>query len=115
MTLLSLLFCLSLLRLYDRLGRDWIGIEFLKGLRHYEGPRRWRQVLAWLVSRGDWMAFLVLSAKYDPFITMAYLRRGAYNGMAGRDWSVFMGSLLLANILWIFICYGGVSCLRLLF
>ena len=113
MASLSLFICLLLLWVYDRLRRDWIGIEFVKGLRHYKGPSRWRGVLAWLISRGDWMALLVLAAKFGPFITTAYLRRGAYNGMTGRDWGVFMGSWLLGNTLWTFVCYGGVSCLRL--
>ena len=48
MALLSLAFCLLLLRIYDRLGRDWLGIEFVKNLRHYEGASRWRRGLGWL-------------------------------------------------------------------
>jgi len=115
MASLSLFICLLFLRVYDRLRRDWIGLEFVKGLRHYRGRSRWQKALAWLVSRGDVMAFLVLSAKFGPFITTAYLRKGAYNGMTGRDWSIFMASWLLGNALWTFICYGGISTLRLLF
>jgi hypothetical protein len=115
MTVLSLLFCLFLLRLYDRLGRDWLGIEFVKNLRHYEGTSRWRRWLAWLVSQGDAVAFVVLSVKYDPFITTAYMRHEAYKGMSRRDWIIFLGSWLLANGLWIAVCYGGVSFLQFLF
>jgi hypothetical protein len=115
MASLSLFVCLFLPWIYDRLRRDWIGIEFVKGLRHYRGPSRWKQVLGWLISRGDWIAFLVLSIKFGPFITTAYLRRGAYSGMAGRDWGIFLASWLLGNMLWSFICYGGVSCVRWLF
>lgn len=109
MALLSLVFCLLLLRLYDWLGRDWLGLEFVKNLRHYAGNSRWRRGLAGLLSRGDGVAFVLLSAKYDPFITTAYLRRDAYAGMSARDWRIFLGSWLLANALWIFVCYGGVS------
>jgi hypothetical protein len=115
MASLSLFLCLLLLQIYDRLRRDWIGIEFVKGLRHYEGPSRWQQILAWLISRGDWVAFTVLAIKFGAFITTAYLRRGAYNGMTGRDWRVFIASWLIGNLLWIFILYGGISCVRLLF
>ncbi len=115
MASLSLFICLLLLWTYDRLRRDWIGIEFVKGLRHYQGRSRWLQILAWLIARGDWVAFLVLSTKFGPFITTAYLRRDAFSGMSGRDWSIFMTSWLLGNLLWTMICYGGVSALRLLF
>ena len=115
MASLSLFSCLLLLMAYDRLRRDWIGLEFVKSLRHYQGRKGWRKGLAWLITRGDWVAFLVLASKFGPFITTVYLRRGAYCGMAGRDACVFLVSWLLGNILWTFVCYGGVSTLRLLF
>ncbi len=111
MALLSLVFCLLLLRLYDRLGRDWLGIEFVKNLRHYEGPSCWRRGLAWLVARGDGPAFLMLSAKYDPFVTTAYLRHGAFAGLTPRDRRIFLASWLIGNLLWIAVCYGGLSAL----
>ena len=111
MALLSLLFCLLLMRLYDRLGRDWLGIEFVKNLRHYEGSSQWRRGLAWLVSRGDGIAFMILSVKYDPFITTVYLRREAFQRFVRRDWIIFFGSWAVANGLWIFLCYDGVSLL----
>lgn len=112
MAFLSPAFCLLLLRIYDRLGRDWLGIEFVKNLRHYEGTSRWRRELAWLVSRGDGVAFVVLSVKYDPFITTAYLRREAYKAMTRRDWAIFLGSWLVANGLWIAVCAGGIEAVR---
>ena len=114
MTSLSLFLCLLLLWIYDWLRRDWIGIEFVKNLRHYEGPSRWQKVLGWLVSRGDLMAFLVLSIKFGPFITTVYLRKDAYSDLTGRDWRNFLGSWLLSNTFWTFVCYGGVTTLRLL-
>ena len=112
MALASLAFCLLLLRIYDRLGRDWLGLEFVKNLRHYAGPSRWRRALARLVGRGDGLAFLVLSAKYDPFITTAYLRREAYRGMSRRDWAIFLASWLVANGFWIAVCAGGIEAAR---
>lgn len=115
MALASLAFCLGLLRVYDLLGRDWLGIEWVKGLRGYAGPSRWRRLLGWLLDRGDTVAFVVLSAKYDPFITTAYLRRGAYNGMARRDWTIFLASWVLSNLIWIIICAGGIEIIRQLF
>jgi len=113
MASLSLVTSLFLLWLYDRLRRDWIGIESLKRLRHYAGSSGFLRAFAWLLSRGDWVAFVVLSTKFGPFITTAYLRRGAYNGMSRRDWSIFMGGWALGNFLWTFICFGGVSMVKL--
>jgi len=112
MTLASFVFCLALLRIYDRMGRDWLGIEFVKSLRYYAGRSRLRRCLAWLLSRGDAVAFVVLSAKYDPFITTAYLRKSAYSGMTRRDWAIFLGSWLLANLIWIAICAGAIEAIR---
>ena len=112
MSALSLLFCLALLRIYNRLGRDWLGIEFVRNQRHYQGPSRWRRCLAWLLTRGDGVAFVVLTLKNDPFITTAYLRHSAYSRMNVRDWVIFMGSWLISNALWLTVCFGGVSFLR---
>ncbi|MFA6174166.1 MAG: hypothetical protein WC701_10860 [Kiritimatiellales bacterium] len=111
MTLLSLLSCLMLIWIYDWMGRDWLGIETVKGLKIYAGASRWRQWLARMLRKSDGIAFLVLSLKYDPFITTAYLRRSAFNGMTRRDWMIFFSSGLLANLWWITACFGGVSVL----
>jgi hypothetical protein len=112
MAALSLLDCLLLRRLYDWLKRDWLGIELVKGLRLYSGPSRWKRATAWLLGRGDAVAFVVLSLRFDPFITTAYLRHGAYNGLARRDWKIFLGSVVLSNAAWAFICFGGVEVFR---
>jgi len=50
----------------------------------------------------------------NPFIAMAYLRRGAYNGMGARDWRIFLASLLLGNFYWILASWLGVSLLEYL-
>ena len=109
---LSLLSCLALLLIYNYLGRDWLGIEFIKNQRHCDGSSRWRRCLAWLLSRGDGIAFLVLSLKNDAFITTAYLRHRAYGRMDVRDWIIFLGSWLLSNAVWLAVCFGGVSFVR---
>lgn len=112
MAALSLLDCLLLLKLYDWLKRDWLGIELVKGLRHYAGSSRWKRATAWLLGRGDGVAFVVLSLRFDPFITTAYLRHGAYNGLARRDWKIFFGSVLISNAAWTFVCFGGIEVFR---
>jgi hypothetical protein len=109
MGLLSLLDCLLLLWIYDKLKRDWLGIEYIKGLRHYEGPSRWRHWLGRQLSRSDALAFVLLSLRFDPFITTAYLRHGSYGGLKSRDWRIFFGSVVLCNASWALVCFGGVE------
>lgn len=112
MGVLSLIDCLLLLRLYDWLKRDWLGIEFIKDLRRYAGSSRWRGALAWLLGRGDVAAFFALSLRFDPFVTTAYLRRGQFNGMSTRDWRIFLGSVLVSNAAWSLVCFGGIEAVR---
>ncbi len=112
MAALSLLDCLLLLRLYDWLKRDWLGLEWLKALRGYAGPSRWRRALGWALNRGNAVAFVALSLRFDPFITTAYLRRGSYNGLAPRDWQIFLGSVVLSNAAWALVCFGGIEAVR---
>ncbi len=112
MAVLSLLSCLLLLWLYDKLKRDWFGIELAKELRLYSGPSRWKRAMARLLGRGDAVAFIVLSLRFDPFITTAYIRHGAYNGLARRDWKIFLGSVALSNAAWALVCFGGVEAVR---
>ena len=109
MSVLSLAACLMLLAVYDKLRRDWLGIEFLKQQREYQGTSRYRRVLAWMLNRGDGLAFIALSLKHDPFITTAYLRKNAFGGMTRHDWAIFLGSWLVANGTWLFLCAGWVA------
>src|ERR1051326_6603511 len=72
MAFLSLATCLLTLKLYDWLKRDWLGMEAVKELKHYDGPRRTRRWLAHALRLGDPLACLMLSILFDPFITTAY-------------------------------------------
>lgn len=112
MAVASLVVCLLTLWFYDWSKRDWLGIEAVKRLRDGEGRSRFRRVLAWALARGDWLAFIALSVKFDPFITTVYLRRGAANGMTRRDWRVFLASWLIGNAYWALICFGGIEGFR---
>jgi hypothetical protein len=112
MAFLSLTVCLLTLWFYDWAKRDWLGIEFLKELKSYEGKSRFRRVFSQLLNRTDTMAFVVLSLRYDPFITTTYLRRGRYNGLSARDWRIFFGSVMLSNAAWAVVCWGGVEAIK---
>lgn len=108
----SLGICLLYLRAYDYFKRDWLGIEVAKSLREYGGPSRWRRLLASILRRSDLVAFVLLSLRFDPFVTTAYMRRGSYSGMSARDWWVFFGSLVVSNGIWTALCAVGASALH---
>jgi len=112
MSLLSLLVCLGLLKLYDWTKRDCLGIEAIKSMKEYQGASWFGRATAWTLRRSDWLACLLLSIKFDPFITTAYLRHGAFNGMSRRDWRIFLASWFVGNLYWTFLCFSGVSLLE---
>ena len=111
MALFSLLVCLGSLWVYDLSKRDWLGIEAIRQIKQYEGGNRFTSFLARLMRRGDPVALLVLSIKFDPFITMLYMRKQnrTFATMAWSDWQMFMTSWVISNAYWIAICYLGVS------
>jgi hypothetical protein len=109
MTLLSFLICLILLQFYDWAKHDWLGIEAIKNIKEYKGDKRIGQFTSWVMKKGDSIAFLFLSLRFDPFITTAYMRHGKYNGMSKRDWKIFTGSLLISNVYWTLACYMGIT------
>lgn len=84
----------------------------IERLRAGEGRSRFRRVLAWALARGNWLALVVLSVKFDPFIIIVYLRRGAFNGMTRRDWGIFLLSWFIGNAWWALLCFGGIEAVR---
>lgn len=116
MTLLSFLICWVTFIFYDWAKRDWIGIETMKELKEYEGSKLSGRLLSWVMKKGEPVTVLLLSVYFDPFITTAYMRRGAhvYNGLRKRDWEIFVFSLLFGNLYWTLIAYMGVTFLEFL-
>jgi len=114
MTLFSFLICRATFIFYDWAKKDWIGIETMKEMKEYEGNRMFGRLLSWVMKKGEPVTVLLLSIYFDPFITTAYMRRGAhaYNGLNKRDWTIFIFSLLFGNFYWTLIAYTGVSFLE---
>lgn len=99
------------MKFYDWSKRDWLCIEAIKSLKEYGGDEQVGRVTSWLLKQSDPIVFLYLSIQRDPFITTAYLRKGAhqFDGMSKRDWKIFMGSLILGNAYWTLACYMGIT------
>jgi len=106
---LSFAICMLTIWFYDWAGRDGLGIEAIKSMRDYDGTSRLGRLTAWMLRKSEPMIFLYLSLMSDPFITMVAMRRGAYNGMAARDWRIFLGSFVLGNASWIFVWWTRIS------
>lgn len=112
MTILSFLVCYATILFYDWSKKDWLGIETIKSIKEYEGNKSIGRFTAWIMKKSDPVIFLFLSLKFDPFITTAYMRHGKFNGMSKRDWSIFMGSLVVSNVYWTLACFMGVTLLE---
>ena len=111
MTIASCLACLATLKFYDWSRQDWLGIETLKELPDPNSHNWLRRIAARLLQKGDWAALIVLSIQFDPFITTAFMRHGAFqfNGMSSRDWRIFLLSTVVSNGWWSFMVFGGLS------
>ena len=109
MVMLSGLACLAMIRVYDWSGRDWLGVEAVKNLKQYRGRNLVARMIAWMLRRSDPVVFMVLSIKFDPFMTMAYFRHGAFSGMTQRDWTIFGASIVVGNAYWTLVCLSGIS------
>jgi len=126
MTFLSFLLCYGLILFYDGTKKDWIGIETLKEIEDFkplpftsnsyknsliELVNLVGSISAFLMKKSDALFLVFLSIKFDPFITVIHLRKGAhqYNGLSKRDWLVFITSILIGNLYWALAVLMGIT------
>jgi len=116
MTVLSFLVCYGLILFYDWAKQDWLGVETIKELRGYCGDNVAGRLASWIMKRSEPVVLIFLSVKFDPFITTIYMRQGAgqYNGMVGRDWKVFIASLIIGDLYWAIAVFTGISIIEYL-
>lgn len=102
MLVLCFAICYATILFYDRSKRDWLGIETMKDIREHTGRRQATKLVSWVLRQNTPVALVLLSMKFDPFVTTAYLRLGAhgYSGLSRRDWKIFLSSLLIGNGYW---------------
>ena len=115
MTASSALFSWVVIILYRRSDRDWLGLEALRDLRDGAPPKSWmlrstRSVLR----RGQLVALVVLSIRFDPFVAVLYLRDGSAGerGLSARECRLFWASVLISNLYWIGVVSIAVEVLR---
>lgn len=103
MTLLSFIQCLLTLLVYQRMRIDWVGAGLLADLKRKPNRSRTEALLVLASARNRVLIFILLCIFQDPFITTAYFKEGSFERLTRRDWQVFVGSVLVANLYWIFV------------
>ena len=119
----SLLICLALLQLYDRLAdtrfRDLLGFESLKEATLAASRSGPAARLRLAESRGArWTAqtglFLYLSLWFDPMTCTIFMRPADHYRMTPRYWTLFALSVFIGNALWGLLVYFGVESVQAL-
>lgn len=124
MTVLSIVFCLTLLMYYIKSDEDWLGVDVVEDVKEngdawirklYSKRTRWWnsivrvlgyiptqifRLVLWLLRKNDIAAFLALSIYEDAFRTTAFLRHGRKGPMNNRDWGIFLASIVVSNVWW---------------
>ena len=111
MWFLSFLICWFTLIFYDWAKKDWLGIEAIKEVKEYEGKNIFGRIFAYAMNKGEIPALIALSVKFDPFIAVVYLRKGAnnYNGLTKREWKIFLISWVVGNVYWSIAVLTGIE------
>lgn len=96
----SLTQCALTLIVYERMQIDWVGVGSLARVASIPDPSWWQRVIVWTSRHGNFAIFLALCMLQDPFITTAYFRQGRFDGLAARDWGIFLASVIVSNVYW---------------
>lgn len=121
MMLLSFLFCWGYFIIYDYLKRDFLGIEFSKekmsNIIASEDSVGLKLLLVRVLRKSRALLFVFLSIYFDPFVAVAFERKGnfAYNGLSARDWRLFILSLIISNGFWSTTVFAGLSFFEFLY
>lgn len=114
MAFLSFLVCWIYIIIYDIIKKDLFLIEdvkdYVEKVASYNGKWKALRILALVVKRGGKItAFFLLSFFKDPFYATAYCRNGKFNGLKGKDWLIFLASVVVSNVPWALTIFGGVK------
>ena len=118
MTAASLVVCLVLLILYDRLAaaglRDLLGFELLKEVSA-EVRRSWLAHPLPLASgrpartAAAAVLFLYLSLWFDPMTCTIFMRPADHHRMSFGYWTLFGASVLVSNLAWALLVFTGME------
>lgn len=114
---ISITASLAVIKLYDYLKIDWLGIEKVKEFRDGEAQTITEKIIQWAMKKGDIFALVAMSILSEPTKVTLYMRRGSnkFNGFSRRDWVIFLTSVVIGNVSWAIAVFGGLSLVRKLF
>lgn len=114
MIFLSIVTSLAIIKLYDFLKVDWLGIEIIKEIRDGEAKSMLEKVAQWAMKKGDFFALVALSVYSEPIKVTLYMRHGSnkFNGFSRRDWTIFLTSVAISNASWALAVAGGIEIFR---
>lgn len=121
MMFLSFLFCWLYFIIYDYLKRDFLGIEYSKekmsSLIADENSVGLKLLFVKILRQSRALLFVFLSIYFDPFVAVAFERKGnfEYNGLSPRDWRLFILSLIISNGFWSTTVFAGLSFFEFLY
>jgi len=126
MAIIASVLCFIQLHLYNRSGKDWLGVDVLEDIKEHGQswvgkldnkakesfvwfllriimfvPARFFLIVLWAIKKNDVTAFVALNINQDPFVTTVFLRHRRKGDFTRRDWEVFVGSLVFSNGYWI--------------
>ncbi len=111
MALASIPFNYLLIRGYDLIGQDMLGIETLKEFQEStDGEGVIRKWLRQTLSKGRFGTFVFISL-YDPIPATLFMREGTrtFHGLKRKDWLWFAISTIIANVMWIVLIATGIE------
>jgi hypothetical protein len=113
MALAAIPFNYALIKGYDSIGIDLLGIEALKEFQSTEHESWHKRLLKKVLSRGKIGTFIFMSL-YDPIPATLYIRQGtrSYKGLVGNDWWWFGVSNIIANASWAILMMIGIVTLE---
>jgi hypothetical protein len=98
----ALLGNLILIWAYDKIKKDVLAFEDLRGLMEQEQKGFFKRLMAKTIKVGRVPAFVVISF-YDPFLSVIFMRRGVGKyTMEKRDWGYFGLAMMIACVGWTF-------------
>jgi len=120
MSCLSFLLCYAYIKIYDIIKKDLFLLEdakdWMDGMANYAGKSKIKLLRAKIIRKGGFVtSFLIISLWKDPFYTLAFCRKGKYNGFSLRDWGIFLGSVAIGNAIWALSVFSGIEIFKLMF
>jgi hypothetical protein len=109
---------LIVLWFYQRMKKDWLGVTVLEEMKVRATEMAWKnterggwyqpihvlitgvfKALMWLM-RSDAVTFVAFSCHHDSFVATAFLRKGRFGPLTGRDLVVFTASTVFSCAFW---------------